>query len=79
MTLFDSWESIVEQVLFWASNPKPVAARRAVKHIHERLIGVEAESRAVELWAQLTGPQQAESDNSMGAQKASDPPASQSQ
>ena len=60
ITLFDKWESIVDQALFWAGNPKPVAARRAVKHIHERLIGVEASPSAVELWAQLTGQQQAE-------------------
>ena len=60
ITLFDKWESIVDLALFWAGNPKPVAARRAVKHIHERLIGVEASPSAVELWAQLTGQQQAE-------------------
>ena len=55
MTLFTSWESIVEQALFWAGDAKPIAARRAVKYIHERLIKIEASSSAVELWVQLTG------------------------
>ena len=53
MTLFDSWESIVDQALFWASDPKPDAARRAVRHIHERLVAVEASPQAVALWAGL--------------------------
>jgi hypothetical protein len=56
MTLFDNWESIVDQALFWAGDPKPVAARRAVRHIHKRLIGVEASESTVALWAQLTSP-----------------------
>lgn len=55
ITLFLSWESIAEQALFWSSDPMPVAARRAVEHIHERLIAVEASPEAVELWAQITG------------------------
>ena len=55
ITVFASWESIVDQALFWASDPKPVAARRVVGHIHERLIAVEASPTAVELWARLTG------------------------
>lgn len=55
MTLFTEWVSIVEQALFWAGDPKPVAARRAAKYIHERLIKVEASSGAVELWVHLTG------------------------
>lgn len=55
VTLFEGWESIVEQALFWASEPKPDAARLAVKRIHERLIEVEASPTAVELWARLTG------------------------
>ena len=57
ITVFASWESIVDQALFWASDPKPVAARRAVEHIHERLIAVEASPKAVELWVRLTGRQ----------------------
>ena len=63
MTLFASWESIVNQALFWAGTPKTIAARRAVKHIHERLIGVEASPSAVALWVQLTGQQQTEPDH----------------
>ena len=57
VTLFESWGSIVEQALFWASDPKPDAARRVVEHIHERLIGVEASPAAVELWSRLAGRQ----------------------
>ena len=60
MTLFDRWESIVDQALFWAGDAKPVAARRAVRRIHERLIGVEASPRTVAFWAQLTGQHDAE-------------------
>ena len=55
MTVFDTWHDIVDQALFWTGEPKPVAARRAVKHIRERLIAVEASPGAVELWIQLTG------------------------
>ena len=54
VTVFMSWESIVEQALFWCSDPKPVAARHATKYISERLIGVEASPMAVELWIKLT-------------------------
>ena len=54
MTVFMNWESIVEQALFWAEDPKPVTARRAVGYIHERLIAVEASPGSVELWAKLT-------------------------
>lgn len=55
ITLFTRWESIVDQALFWAGDPKPVVARRAVKYIHNRLIKAEASSSTVELWVQLTG------------------------
>lgn len=55
MTVFNTWHDIVDQALFWADEPKPLAARRAVRHIHERLIAVEASASAVELWIQLTG------------------------
>ena len=54
MTVFTSWESIVGQALFWAGDPKPAVARRAVGFIHERLIAVEASPGAVALWARLT-------------------------
>ena len=57
ITVFTGWEDIVNQALFWAGDSKPAAARRAVEHIHERLIAVEASPRAVELWARLTGRQ----------------------
>ena len=55
ITLFQGWESIIDQALFWAGDPKPAAARRAVGHIHGRLIAVEASPGAVERWARLTG------------------------
>ena len=55
MTLFEGWESIIDQVLFWTGDPKPAAARRAVGRIHERLIAVEASPGAVDRWARLTG------------------------
>ena len=57
MTVFTSWEDIVTQALFWAGDSKLAAARRAVEHIHERLIAVEASPQAVELWARLSGRQ----------------------
>ena len=57
MTVFMNWESIVGQTLFWAGDPKAVTALRAVGHICERLIAVEASPGSVELWAQLTRPQ----------------------
>ena len=57
MTLFTSWESIVDQALFWAGDPKPSVARQAVGFIHGRLIAVEASPGAVALWARLTGRQ----------------------
>ena len=57
MTLFTSWESIVDQALFWAGDPKSTVARRAVGFIHKRLIAVEASPKAAALWAQLTGTQ----------------------
>ena len=55
MTLFEGWESIIDQALFWAGDHKPAAASRAVRHIHERLIAVEASPGAVDRWARLTG------------------------
>ena len=55
MTLFEGWESIIDQALFWAGDPKPTAARRAVGRIHQRLIAVEASPGAVDRWARLTG------------------------
>ena len=54
VTLFTSWESVVDQVLFWAGEPKPTVARRAVGFIHDRLIAVEATPASVALWTQLT-------------------------
>ena len=54
VTFFASWESIVDQALFWADDSKQVSTSRAVKFIHQRLIEVEASPAAVALWAQLT-------------------------
>ena len=46
-------DSFVDQALFWAELPKPVAASRAAEHIHSRLISVEVSSEAVDLWSSL--------------------------
>lgn len=54
LTLFQGWLGLVEQVLYWSEAPKPVAASRAVRHIHERLIAVEATADALALWQKLT-------------------------
>lgn len=55
LTVFTTWESIVDQALFWSADPKPVTAGRAVSFIHQRLISVEAKPKAVELWLELIG------------------------
>lgn len=54
MTLFHGWAEFVDQALFWAAQPKPVAASDALGLIHERLISVEASTAAVESWGRLT-------------------------
>lgn len=54
VTLFTDWESVVDQALFWARDPKPIVASRAIGFIHGRLIAVEATPAAVSLWVQLT-------------------------
>ena len=56
LTLFDGWERFVEQALFWAEDPKPVAAGRSIAFIHQRLIAVEASPVTVSLWQRLTRP-----------------------
>ncbi len=54
LTLFQGWESIIDQALFWAVTPKPESATRAVSFIHDRLLGVEASPEGVALWNELT-------------------------
>lgn len=54
LTLFYDWPAFVEQALFWAAAPKPVAAVDAVERIEARLIAVEASPKAVSLWQALT-------------------------
>lgn len=54
VTAFFGWPEIVEQALFWASDPKLEASRRAVRHVHDRLVEVEATREAVDLWSRLT-------------------------
>ncbi len=54
LTLFHGWGEFVEQALFWAGQPKPVAASQAVGFIHQRLVTVEASPAAVSLWRALT-------------------------
>lgn len=53
LTLFYGWRSFVEQALFWAEPPKPIAAGRAVGFIHQRLVMVEVSPEAVTLWGRL--------------------------
>jgi hypothetical protein len=55
LTLFQGWESFVEQALFWAAVPKPTGAVAAARFIHERLLGVEASPEGVALWNELMG------------------------
>ena len=59
VTVFVDWTEIVEQALFWAGDPKPEAARRTVRHVHDRLVEVEAAREAVALWTRLTARQPA--------------------
>lgn len=54
ITLFHGWSHFVDQALFWAASPKPIAASQALALIHDRLVGVEASTDAVRLWADLT-------------------------
>ena len=53
LTLFYGWAPFVEQVLFWASAPKVLAALEAVERIEVRLIAVEASPQAVARWQAL--------------------------
>ena len=53
ITLFYTWDSFVDQALFWAGKSKPIAAARAVGFIHQRLVAVEASTTAVNLWLSL--------------------------
>ena len=55
LTVFAGWESITEQALFWSGEARPIAARRAVDFISQRLIAVEASPTALRLWAELVG------------------------
>ena len=55
LIVFTGWESITEQALFWAREARPIAARRAVDFIGQRLIAVEASPTALRLWAELVG------------------------
>jgi hypothetical protein len=54
ITLFVGWQDFINQCLFWASAPKPVAATLAVDTIRTRLIEVEASPGAVAMWSDLT-------------------------
>lgn len=55
LTLFYGWPAFVDQALFWAEETKQESASRAVAAIHERLVGVEASPKALEIWLRLTG------------------------
>lgn len=54
LSIFQGWDTIIDQALFWGEKPKVVAAADAVKFIHARLLLVEASPAAVELWQRLT-------------------------
>lgn len=54
LTLFQGWESIIDQALFWAALPKPESASKALGLIHDRLLSVEASPEGVALWDELT-------------------------
>ena len=54
LTLFHGWDSFVDQALFWSDLQKPVAASRAIRFIHQRLVTVEVSPEAVDLWQSLT-------------------------
>jgi hypothetical protein len=53
LTLFNGWNALVDQALFWADTPKPNAAAEAASRIEERLVAVEASPEAVVLWHSL--------------------------
>lgn len=55
LTLFHGWEEFVSQALFWSADAKPIAANRALRFIHQRLMTVEASPGAVSLWQSLIG------------------------
>ncbi len=54
LTLFYGWATFVDQALFWAPIPKPLAAAQAVTTIEARLVAVEASPEAVATWQELT-------------------------
>ena len=61
VSVFFGWAEFVEQALFWAGDPKPAAARRAARHVRDRLIEVEVSPEAVVFWSELTARPPAES------------------
>jgi hypothetical protein len=54
LTLFHGWSTFVEQALYWSELAKPVAASRALRYVHQRLVTVEASEEGVRLWGTLT-------------------------
>ena len=50
LTVFVGWDTFVEQALFWAEAPKPIAASQAVIVIQRRLRAVEASPEGVARW-----------------------------
>jgi hypothetical protein len=50
MTLFQGWQMVVDQILFWAELPKPEAAILAAERIEARLVAVKASAEAVTRW-----------------------------
>jgi len=54
ITLFQGWDSFVQQILFWSGEAKKIAAAIACENIYRRLVLVEASQEAFELWKSLT-------------------------
>ncbi len=53
ITLFQGWDEFIEQALFWSEDPKPLAAKRALGFIYQRLITVEVSPASVSLWESI--------------------------
>ncbi|MBK7758645.1 MAG: restriction endonuclease, SacI family, partial [Deltaproteobacteria bacterium] len=54
LTLFVGWAELVEQALFWSQEAKLDAAHLVALQIHARLVGVEASTKTLDRWAELT-------------------------
>ncbi|EZP68027.1 SacI restriction endonuclease [Novosphingobium resinovorum] len=53
LTLFQGWDDLIDQILFWSALPKSSAASVVVDHVQARLVTVEAPPAAIESWQRL--------------------------